>query len=221
MAIRVLLVDDHQIVLNGFRSLLETQPDVEVVGQATDGRTALQLARELSPDVIVMDVTMPDLNGIETTRRIARDCPDIEVLGLSMHPSRRVVTQMLRAGAKGYLLKTCELDELIRAVRVVASGRTYLSPEIAGGVVEGCVQHAPTDQLAPCAPLSSREREVLQLVAEGKSTKEIASALHVSVKTIEAHRGHIMDKVGIRTIAGLTKYAIREGLTPLESQHRT
>lgn len=217
MAIRILLVDDHEIVVAGFRSLIEQQSDMEVVGVAADGRVGLQLTRELSPDVVVMDVTMPNLGGIEATRQISRDFPDAKVLGLSISPNRRIVAQMLMAGASGYLVKTCALDELVWAIRSVASGKTYLSPQIADGVVEGYVRQVPASEQDSCMKLSGREREVLQMVAEGKSTKQIAATLHLAAKTIEAHRHSIMEKLEIHSIAGLTKHAIREGLTALES----
>lgn len=216
MAIRILLVDDHEIILDGFRSLLEGQADMEVVGQATDGRMALELVRELLPDVVLMDVTMPNLSGIETTRQVVHDYPGTRVLALSMNPSRRIVAQMLAAGASGYLVKTCALEELVWGVRAVASGKTYLSPQVAGGVVNGYINRTGEEQV-PCSLLSGREREVLQLVAEGLSTKEIASKLHLAVKTIEAHRHNIMAKLNIHSIAGLTKHAVREGLTTLEA----
>lgn len=216
MAIRILLVDDHEIVLDGFRSLLEGQADMEVVGQATDGRMALELVRELLPDVVLMDVTMPNLSGIETTRQVVHDYPGTRVLALSMNPSRRIVAQMLAAGASGYLVKTCALEELVWGVRAVASGKTYLSPQVAEGVVSGYINRTGEEQV-PCSLLSGREREVLQLVAEGLSTKEIASKLHLAVKTIEAHRHNIMAKLNIHSIAGLTKHAVREGLTTLEA----
>ena len=215
MAIRILLADDHRIVLDGFRGLIEKQPDMEVVGEAGDGRVALRLTRQCSPDVIIMDVAMPNLNGVETTRQVVRDFPRVKVLALSMNPAKRVVTQMLRAGASGYLLKTCKFEELIQAVRLVHAGKVYLSPDVAGGVVQDCLRRNRADKQIPSATLSGREREVLQSVAEGRSSKEIASALHVTAKTVEAHRRHIMDKLAIRTIAGLTKHAIREGLTAL------
>jgi len=217
MAIRILLADDHQIVRGGFRSLLQQQRDLEVVGEAGDGRAALELARRLKPDMIVMDVAMPDLNGVDATRQILRELPNVKVLALSMHPSRRVVTDMLRAGACGYLVKTCALEELVQAVRAVDAGKTYLSPEIAGGVVEEYVHRVAAGASGPSpAALSQREREVLQLVAEGKTTRQIAAALHVTVKTVETHRHNIMEKLKVHSVAELTKYAIREGLTPLE-----
>ena len=217
MRTRVVLADDHRILREGLRGLLAREPDMEVVGEAGNGHAAFQLVRQLSPDVVVMDVTMPDLNGIETTRQITHDYPRVKVLALSVSPSRRVVTQMLHAGASGYLLKTCPLEELARAIRLVVAGKTCLSPDVAGDVVQSYVRQVSANAQDPFANLTVRERQVLQSVAEGKSSKEIASALHVTTKTVGAHRQHIMDKLGVRTVAGLTKHAIREGLTPLES----
>jgi DNA-binding NarL/FixJ family response regulator len=213
MAIRIMLVDDHEVVRAGFRSLLDKEPDIEVVAEASDGREAVETAADADLDLIVMDVAMPGLNGTEAARRIVADCPGAKILALSMHPSQRVVSEMLRAGASGYLLKTCALEDLARAVRIVHSGRTYLAPEIAGALVD---EHVRSSAEPDAGVLTAREREVLQLVAEGKSSKEIAAALHVSRKTVETHRQHIMDRLDLRSVAELTKYAVREGLTPLD-----
>ncbi len=215
MTIRIMLVDDHQIVREGFRSLLERQPDLDVVGEAGDGRAGVQLARQLKPDVVVMDVAMSGLNGIEATRQVIHDVAGVKVLALSMHPGKRVVGEMLQAGALGYLAKSCALEELVHAVRKVAAGQTYLSSSIERPDETESVP--PQSAARGKAALSRREREVLQLVAEGKSTKEVAATLHVSTKTIETHRSNIMRKLEIRSIAELTKYAVREGLTPLET----
>ncbi len=214
--IRILLADDHTLIRRGVRALLASEPDMDVVAEAATGRSAVEMARRHDPDVVIMDIAMPDLNGIVAASQIVQELEGVRVLALSMHPGAKVVSEMLRAGASGYLVKSCALEELVVAVRTVRSGRTYLSPEIAGAVVDGFVKKA-SDGLSGGNALSDREREVLQLVAEGKSSKEIASIIHVSVKTVEAHRQHIMDKLGIRTVAELTKYAIREGLTSLES----
>lgn len=216
MTIRVLVADDHKILREGLRSLLESQDDMEVVAEAEDGRTAVGLARELKPDVVVMDVAMPDLNGIEATRQIVADSPNVAVIGLSMHSDRRFVAGMLSAGAYGYLLKDCTFDELVEAIRSVVAGRRYLSPAVTGVVVDDYVRRLTKEESVPCSVLTAREREVLQLLAEGKSTKEMASQLHVSVKTIETHRQKIMEKLGLHSVAELTKYAIREGLVSLE-----
>jgi len=216
MSTRVLLVDDHAIIREGLRSLLEKQPDMEVVADADDGRKAIELVRELAPDIVIMDVTMPGLNGIEATRLIAAELPDVKIVALSIHSQRRFVADMLSAGAVGYILKECLFDELLQAIGVVLSGGRYLSPKIAEVVVDDYVKHLSNISDSPLSALTGREREVLQLVAEGKSTKEIALELHVSTKTIEANRRQMMDKLGVNSIAELTKYAVREGLTTLE-----
>ncbi len=215
MSIRVLLVDDHQIMLQGLRALLDRQPDMEVVAEAGEGRTALRLARDMLPDIIILDVAMPDLNGIETARMIISERPETKVIALSMHSDRRFVVEMLKAGASGYLLKDCALEDLVRAIRVVMANQTYLSPEVAGTVVEEYVRKSRDKEPSAFSILTAREREVLQLLAEGVSTKNIASRLHVSVKTIETHRQHIMEKLNTHSIADLIKYAVREGLTSL------
>jgi len=216
MTIRVLLADDHNIVREGLRSLLEKEPDIEVVAMADNGRTAVQLAGELKPDVAVLDIAMPEMNGIEATRRISRDVPEIKVLALSMHSARRFVTEALSAGAKGYLLKDCAAEELVRAIRTVAGNETYLSPKVAGLIVKDYLKHSPETTLSDDSCLTNREREILQLIAEGESTKEIAFKIGVSIKTVETHRQQIMKKLDLHSVAELTRYAIREGLTPLD-----
>jgi DNA-binding NarL/FixJ family response regulator len=231
---KVLLADDHRIVREGLKSLLAAQPDMQVVAEASDGRQAVEMARELAPDVVVMDVAMPQLNGIEATRQIAADEPGMKVVALSMHSDRRFVSEALKAGASGYVLKDGAFDELINAIRAVASDKVYLSPRVAGVVVEDYVRRLPARanahgaQPASAAPdeaaarrgafdaLTPREREVLQLMAEGYATKEVAHRLRVSVKTVETHRRQIMEKLDLHSVAELTKYAIREGLTTLE-----
>ena len=217
MSTSILLVDDHAIIRQGLCSLLEKQPDIEVIAEANNGRKALELVRQLMPDIVIMDVTMPGLNGIEATRQIYSQLPQVKVIALSIHSNRRFISDMLRAGAAGYILKECLFDELVQAIQAVAAGDTYLSPRITGVVVEDYINRLSTDVDSPLSLLTSREREVLQLVAEGKSTKQIALKLHVSNKTIEANRRQIMDKLGLHSIAELTKYAIREGLTTLET----
>lgn len=215
MGLRILLADDHRIMREGLRALLQEQPTMTVVGEAENGRKAVQLAKELVPDVVIMDVTMPEMNGIEATTQIKASLPGVRVIALSIHTDRRFVIQMFRAGATGYLLKDCAFEELTRAIRTVSDGQAYLSPGIAGVVVEEFLRTLASDGGTGVPSLSGREREVLQLTAEGRSMKEIASALHVSVKTIETHRRQIMTKLGVNSVAELTKYAIREGLTPL------
>ena len=190
---------------------------MEVVGEACDGEQAIELAGQLRPDVVIMDITMPGMNGVLAATEIVRSVGDVDVLMLSVHTSRRVVADALRAGASGYVAKTSPMEEVVRAVRAVAAGKTYLSPDIAGDVVDGFLRRTDA-AVAPCPPsLNDRERRVLQLVAEGKSTKEISRLLAVPAKTIEWNRHCIMNKLGLRSIAELTKYAIREGLTPLDS----
>jgi len=214
MGTRVLLVDDHRIVLDGLRAVVERQEGFEVIGVATTGHEAVRLARRLTPDVVVMDVVMPDLNGIDATRQILAERPETRVIALSMHADRRYVREMLGAGVRGYLLKDCAAEELARAMRAVLSGQVWLSPAVAGIVVDDYTHGAPGAPGA-FALLTPREREVLQLVAEGRSAKEIGALLHLSVKTVETHRRQLMDKLALRSVAELTKYAIREGLTEL------
>ena len=229
MSISVLIVDDHQIIREGLRSLLEHEADIKVVGDASTGRAAVKLAGELWPDVIVMDVGMPDLNGIDATRQINAAFPSPRVIALSMHADRRFATEMLKAGARGYVLKEAAFEELAAAIRAVMDGKVFLSPRVAGVVVDDYVNAfrsssgtsghvagaGPEDPSSAFSKLSTREREVLQLMAEGRSTKEIARDLGVSVKTVETHRRQLMEKLHLYTVAELTKYAVREGLTAL------
>ena len=210
---RVLLADDHNIVRSGLRRLLDAEPDIEVVAEASDGREAVELATQQSVDVVVMDLAMPNLNGVEATRQILAQSPAPKVIVLSMHLDRRFVAGALQAGASGYLLKDCAAEELVSAIRSVAAGRTYLSPQISEVVVEDYVSGLAEDDSSAWAVLTPRQREVLQLLAEGKSTNEIASELYVSPKTVETHRHHIMRKLGVDSLAELVKYAIHEGLT--------
>lgn len=217
MSVRVLLVDDHKMMREGLCSLLSAVPDIEVVGEAADGRTALDLVRTLSPDVVVMDIGMSELNGIEATRRIRTEYERVKVVALSTHTDKRYVHHMLEAGACGFVLKISAHEELVRAVRAASLGRTYLSPEIAGSVVERSTHTRAGSDVSAYSSLGSREREVLQLVAEGKTSAETAKEMHISVKTVETHRRNIVLKLGLHGTAELTKYAIREGLTSLES----
>jgi DNA-binding NarL/FixJ family response regulator len=216
MRIRVVLADDHAIVRQGLARALQQEDDIEVVGQAQDGHTTVELARELTPDVVLMDISMPDLNGIEATREIRRETPDVKVIALSMHSAKRYVTEMFKAGAVGYLLKDCDFDELARAIRTVAGGQTYVSPSISNVVVEDLVHTEEKVEPTAFSLLTQREREVLQLLAEGRTTKQIALRLHISPKTVEAHRLRVMNKLEIDNVAQLTKYAIQEGLTSSE-----
>lgn len=216
MKVRILIADDHKIVRDGLRALLEKQAGMEVIAEAENGRKAVRLARELCPDIVIIDIGMPDLNGIDAARQIIAEVDQVKIIALSMHSDKRFVAQMFKAGASAYLLKDCAFEELAQAVDIVVAGQTYLSPEIAGPVMEDYVRHLTTTDSSGFSVLTAREREVLQLLAEGKATKEVAAQLHVSIKTIETHRQQIMNKLKVRSLADLTKYAIREGLTSLE-----
>ncbi|MFW5893879.1 MAG: response regulator [Verrucomicrobiota bacterium] len=218
MSIRVFIVDDHELMRAGLKEIVESQPGMHVNGEAASGQATIREVRKTKPDVVIMDVSMPDLNGIEATREILRENPDAKVLALSMHSEQNYITEMLRAGAHGYLLKDSAVSELARAIKTVCRNKTYLSPTIAGDVVDGHIRHPGDDEGGNCYRLlSGREREVLQLLAEGNSTKEIAAKLFVSVKTVETHRRNIMHKLGAFSIAELTKCAVRDGLTELEN----
>jgi two-component system response regulator NreC len=206
--ITILLADDHSVVRQGFRRILESQPDMEITGEAGNGREAVELASRLKPDVVVMDVAMPGLNGIEATRRLMDQSPRTRVLALSMHKDSVYVREILRAGARGYLLKDAIDADLLAAVRAVARGEGYLSPGIANAVLTDYRQHV-TD---PIDLLTSREREVLQLIAEGKTNKEIAALLNLSVYTVDAHRGRIMEKLNLHSTGELVRFAVRKGL---------
>ena len=216
MSTRILLVDDHAITREGLRSLIEKQSDMEVVGEAEDGRKAFDLVRELLPDIVITDITMPNLNGVDATRQIVRQFPKVKVIALSIHSNRAFVADMLKAGASGYVLKECTFDELVEAIQMVVDGGVYLSPKVAGVVVSDYVQRLFRIAESPLEALAEREREVLQLIGEGKNTKQIALELHVSTKTIEANRHRIMEKLDVHSIAELVKIAVLGGLTSLE-----
>lgn len=217
MKTKIIIADDHQIVRQGLATLLAKEPDMEVVAEADTGRQVVQLVKELAPQVVIMDVNMPDLNGIEATRQILANFPETKIIALSMHADRRFVVNMLKAGSSGYLLKDCAFEELAGAIRLVMANKTYLSPGVSDIVIKDYVQGLSTPRSSAFSVLTAREREVLQLMAEGKPTSQIAELLHISVKTVETHRQQIMHKLGIHSIAELTKYAIREGLTSLEN----
>jgi len=216
MTIKVILADDHNILRAGLKSLLETAPNIEVVGEADNGRDTVALVRKIDADIVVMDVAMPDMNGVDATRKITQLAPGVRVLALSGHSDGVYVKGMLEAGAKGYLLKDAATTELITALNTIAKGRIYVSPSVTDALVGDYLQRLKGEIGPDSQTLSLREREVLQLVAEGKSSAQIAASLHLSERTIETHRKRIMDKLGMRSIAELTKYAIREGLTSLD-----
>jgi DNA-binding NarL/FixJ family response regulator len=206
--IRILLADDHAVVRQGFKMILDAQPDMEIVGEAANGREAVDLAERLRPDVVVMDVAMPELNGIEATRRLASSVPHARVVALSMHKDSVYVREILRAGARGYLLKDSGAADLVAAIHAVASGESYLSPAVSNAVLDDYRRHVTN----PIDLLTSREREVLQLLAESKTNKEIAGVLNLSVYTVEAHRGRIMEKLNLHSIGELVRFAVRNGL---------
>jgi DNA-binding NarL/FixJ family response regulator len=216
-SIRILLADDHKIIRLGLRELIEKQPNLKVVAEAEDGRTAVQLSQKLSPDVIIMDISMKDLNGIEATRQITSHSPHPKVIMLSVHSGQRFVAEVFKAGASGYLLKDCDLNEVFSAIQTVVANEIYVCSQIATILCNEYLQQILRSEIQVSSTLTPREREVLQLMAEGKSTKEIAYSFNLSVKTIEVNRQRIMEKLNIHSIAELTKYAIREGLTSLES----
>jgi DNA-binding NarL/FixJ family response regulator len=210
--IKVMLVDDHSIVREGIRILLEKFPDISVLAEADNGRSALELIAQLAPDVVLMDISMPGMNGIEATQRIVADHPMVRVLMLSMHKDKRFVSQAFRAGAKGYLLKDCASAELVKAVRAVACGEVYVCSGVIEVVMDDYIKRIPESFEQADAALTSREREVLQLIAEGNNAKNIAYLLKINVKTVDTHRQQIMKKLKLFSIAELTKYAIREGV---------
>jgi DNA-binding NarL/FixJ family response regulator len=217
--IRLLLADDHTLVRAGMRTLLGTLSDVEVVAEASDGREALRLVEQHRPDVVLMDVTMPELNGLEATARVAKDFPETRVIMLSMHASEEYVLQALNAGAAGYLLKESDIAELELAIKAVARGESYLSPAVSKHVIANYVRRTGGENNGPANEpdlLTPRQREVLRLIADGRSTKEIARILNVSVKTVETHRMQLMERLGIHDVAGLVRYALRVGLTKAE-----
>jgi two-component system response regulator NreC len=217
MMIKIIVADDHKIVRQGLRTLLAAEPDMEVVAEADNGRVTLRLVQEHQPQVVIMDITMPDLNGIEATKQILAESPQIKIIALSMHSDSLFVLNMLKAGASGYLLKDCALEELVKAIRTVVAQKTYLSPGVSDIVIKDFVCGWSVPNSSAFSVLTTREREVLQLMAEGKTTNQIAYRLCLSVKTVEAHRKQTMNKLGIHSVAELTKYAIRQGLTSLEA----
>ena len=215
MSIKILIADDHKMFCECLRRMLDEQPAMEVIGEADNGRDAVQLALELAPDLVIMDISMPDLNGIEAVSQILKKKPNIKVICLSMHDDEKYVSMMLKAGAKGYILKDCPFDEMVNAINEVLQDRICLSPGIVNIVARDYVNQLPSTKQSDMQVLTEREREVLTLLADGKSTKEVAAMLYVSNKAIEAHRRRMMKKLNVSSIAELTKYAIREKLTAL------
>lgn len=219
MKINIILADDHHVIRQGLRLLIEREKDLWVVGEADSGWSALSAVKEVHPDLVVMDVSMPELNGMEATRKILSEAPDTKVLALSMYSDRRFVEGMFQAGVSGYILKNCIAKELVSAIRLVAKGQVYISPDIAGTILDGYLSRSvcgnDINRKSKRKTLTDREREILQLISEGQNTKEIAEKLHVSPKTVDAHRRNIMEKIDTNSIAELTKFAIREGITTL------
>jgi DNA-binding NarL/FixJ family response regulator len=211
MSLKIFLADDHQIIREGLRAVIEKKTDMKVVGEAGDGRIAVQRVQETMPDIVIMDITMPEMNGIEATRLIIKNSPHIKVIALSMHTDKRFVSEIFKAGACGYVLKESALCELIDAINAIRRGCSYISMDIQKVINKKLAKHPLYSEL------SDREREVLQLIAEGKSGKQMADCLVISVKTVDSHRQQIMKKLNMHSIPELTKYAVREGLTSLEA----
>jgi two-component system, NarL family, response regulator NreC len=216
VSVRIMIADDHSILREGLKALILKAPELEVVAEAESGADVLRLAREARPDVVIMDIAMPELNGIEATRRVRDILPFVRVVALSMHSDRRFVIEMLRAGARAFVLKQSAFEELAQAVTAVMKGQTYLSAGVVDVVVRDYASRLAENDAPAHSHLTDREREVLQLLVEGKSTKDVAGVLGVSVKTVETHRLNIRDKLGIDNLAALTKFAIREGITTVE-----
>ena len=216
MATKIVLADDHRIMLEGLRTLIRSQPGMTVVGEAEDGQTAVELALELLPDIAVMDITMPGLNGIDAASRITSESGNTKIIVLSMHADKMYVIKAFKAGVRGYLLKKSAFNELICAIQTVSDNGVYISSSIANIVIENFIRSLSSSRSLVSSILTDRESEVLKHIAEGKSTKEIALSRYVSVKTVETHRKKIMDKLEMHSIAALTKYAIREGLTSID-----
>ncbi|MFM9972351.1 MAG: response regulator [Burkholderiales bacterium] len=220
MGTRIVLADDHRLIREGISSLLRQENDIEIVGEAADGAEVVRLARKLRPELVITDISMPGLNGIEAIKQMVSDAPMIKILCLSVHDEKSMIAAVMDSGAAGYLLKDCAYEELIRAVRTVLSRQVYISPGIAGILIQEYRDRKGAERRSVFTELTGREREVVQLIAEGQSTKEIADRLHLSAKTIGTHREHILQKLSLKGTADLTRYAIREGLASLNGLTR-
>jgi len=219
MKIKILLAENQNIVSEGLCSLISKQTDFELVGEAKNGRTAIDLANKLLPHIVIMNLQIPELNGVEAAKYINKNLPDIKVIALTGYCDNRFMTEMIKAGAKGYLDKDCSFNELIHAINVVFEDKFYLSPTVTGGVLKDYLAYLTGKKALPVDKLTPRERQVLRLIAEGESMKQISSHLNLSVKTVEIHRRRVMDKLNINSVAELTKYAITEGLIPFDLQY--
>ena len=215
MSIKLILADDHSLIRVGLQSLIEKETDLQIIGQASDGRHTVSLVQKLKPDIVIMDISMPGLNGIEATRQIKAMGENIKIIALSVHDEALYVRRMLKAGASGYLVKHSDFNELVEAIRAVTRDQLYLSPRISNELVRDYLKHLPDDEATAFSILSEREREILQLLAEGKTKQEIAKILFLSVKTVDSHRQNIMNKLSITTLSDLIRYAIREGISEL------
>lgn len=216
MGIRFVLADDHRIMREGLAAMLRQEQDFEIAGQADDGAQLVRLARKLQPDIVITDISMPGLNGIEAIRRILEDTPGVKVLCLSVHCEKPLVTAVMDAGAAGYLLKDCMYEELVRAVRAILAQQVYISPGVAGVLMQAYRERQGAGHSSAFSALTGRELEVVQLIAEGHSTKAIAERMHVSAKTVGTHREHILQKLRLNGTADLTRYAIQEGIVSVE-----
>lgn len=215
MTTKVLIADDHQLFREGLVNLLSSAPDIEVIAEAEDGKDATEKTKKLKPDVLLIDIGMPHMNGIEATRVLKKDMPELKIIAVSMHSDRQFVKGILEAGADGYLLKNCTYRQLIDAIQSVNSGKKYLSDDITEMIIKGYLDPSDTEAES-YTELSEREMEILKLYAEGKSTREISEKLFISVKTVGTHKQHILEKLGLKTNADLVKYAIKEGLIQLQ-----
>ncbi|MFH1728241.1 MAG: response regulator transcription factor [Pseudomonadota bacterium] len=215
MSKKILIADDHKILRDGLKSLIENETSFQVVAEAKDGEEAVELSLKHKPEIVIIDITMPKLNGIKAAEMILQKIKDVKIIALSVHADKRYVSQMFKVGAKGYLLKDCAFEELIQAIHTVIEDKVYISPAVAGEVVGDYIRHLDRGKSSVLSLLTQREREVLELLADGKNAKEVAFMLEISVKTIETHRRQLMEKLNIHSIAELTKYAIREGIINL------